>query len=124
MAGPTRADEATTSLARIGETIRIGGMAITPIALEEDSRCPQDVDCSWQGQVSLRTRISHGLATEELLLISGQPETVGSVMVTLSEVRPLRTRDNRDSLRSPDAILANYRFGFTVAPSTANSDAP
>jgi hypothetical protein len=56
--------------ARLGETVRLGGLSVRPIALLEDSRCPSDVQCVWAGRLRLRAAIS-GVGEAELIL--GQP---------------------------------------------------
>lgn len=55
---------------RLGETARLGGVTVRPIAVVEDSRCPRDVDCIWAGRLRLRAAVS-GVGETELIL--GQP---------------------------------------------------
>src|SRR3546814_14872369 len=35
-------------------------LAVTPLAVIEDSRCPRDVQCVWQGRVMLRAQLDLG----------------------------------------------------------------
>lgn len=91
--------------ARLGETARLGGVAVTPLSLVEDSRCPRGVSCVWAGRVRIAARI--GGATRELTL--GQPASVAGGAVTLVEVSPARRRDTAIAAR-------DYRFGFRLAP--------
>ena len=91
--------------ARMGETVTVGGPRVTPIALIEDSRCPQGVQCVWAGRVRISATISTPTMklTRELTL--GEPFAVADGMLTLAEVRPSKARDT--------AIAAiDYRFGF------------
>jgi hypothetical protein len=52
---------------RLGETARLGGLTVRPIAVIEDSRCPGDVDCVWAGRLRLRVAVS-GVGETELIL--------------------------------------------------------
>jgi hypothetical protein len=86
--------------ARIGETVKVGGGSITPLAVVEDSRCPAKVQCIQAGRLRLSVRIDGQPA--ELTL--GQPASPAMLV----EAYP----DRRADLPTyPD----QYRFGF-VAP--------
>ena len=54
--------------AGLGGTVRLGDVAVRPLAVLEDSRCPQDVDCVHAGRLRLRVAISPGPAAAELAL--------------------------------------------------------
>ena len=98
-------DASGLSYARLGETVTVGGPRVTPLALIEDSRCPQDVRCVWAGRVRIKATISTPTMklTRELTL--GEPFAVADGMLTLAEVRPARQKDS-------GIALADYRFGF------------
>ncbi|MCA1661917.1 MAG: hypothetical protein LC648_07070 [Novosphingobium sp.] len=100
-------DEPSEALAyaRLGETVSVGAARVTPLALLEDSRCPQGVQCVWAGRVRITARISTGAGTTTRELTSGQPVTVADGALTLVEVQPLR---RRDAPPRPE----DYRFGF------------
>lgn len=90
------------TVARIGETVRVHGIRVTPLRVLEDSRCPQNARCVWAGRVRLSVRI--GNATRELAL--GQPVPFAGGALSLAAVLPERTA--RDGTIPPRA----YRFGF------------
>jgi hypothetical protein len=46
------------SLAR-GETVEIDGLGVTFAAVLEDSRCPADVTCVWEGRASVNLNLTH-----------------------------------------------------------------
>lgn len=52
---------------RLGETARLGGLSVRPVAVVEDSRCPSDVQCVWAGRLRLRAAVS-GVGETELIL--------------------------------------------------------
>lgn len=81
-----------------------GGLTVTPLQVLEDSRCPGNVDCFWEGQVRLRATIS-GAPAE---LINNQPLTTPQGVVVLAVVSPSPWAE------WPQAELPvpAYRFGF------------
>ena len=91
--------------ARMGETVAVGRPRVTPLALIEDSRCPQGVQCVWAGRVRIRTTISTPTMKLTRDLTMGEPFPVADGTLTLAEVRPMRARDAA-------IALADYRFGF------------
>src|SRR3546814_13234016 len=58
-AEPSGVTEAPTDLpsatVAIGETTRVDGVPVTPLAVLEDSRCARDVACVWAGSVRIRS---------------------------------------------------------------------
>ncbi|MBU3991897.1 MAG: hypothetical protein KKA12_05025 [Alphaproteobacteria bacterium] len=92
--------------AQIGETAQVGGIAVTPVKLLEDSRCPQETQCVWAGRVRIEARIDGGDPVE---LTLGQPLALAGRSLTLAEVQP---EPRKDITRYSD----EYRFGFTLSP--------
>ena len=64
--------------ARLGETVRLGALTITPLQVVEDSRCPAGVQCVWAGRLRLNLRLD--VDTVELEL--NGPCAPGSVGLT------------------------------------------
>ena len=91
--------------ARLAQTVTVGGPRVTPLALLEDSRCPQGVQCVWAGRVRLSVRIATGAGATTREMTSGMPLTVADGALTLADVQPPR---RRESAPAPD----DYRFGF------------
>jgi hypothetical protein len=75
------------ALVRMGETVSLGGVAITPIEVLEDSRCPQDTQCVHQGRFRVRVRIAAGEVQEHILEL-GVDEDLGPVSLILTEASP------------------------------------
>ena len=96
--------------ARIGETARIGDVAIRPLEVVEDSRCPVNVACIHAGflrvRVEIRTASEH--RTETMDLRQGIA-LADARSLRLSEVTPPRRTD------MPQAPL-DYRLTFTLGP--------
>lgn len=89
------------AVARLGETVRLHGVRITPLRVIEDSRCPEGTACVWAGRVRLAVRI--GGAVRQVTL--GEPvPMVGGTLQFASVVPPRR----RDTVIAP----RDYRFGF------------
>ena len=91
--------------ARMGETVAVGGPRVTPLALIEDSRCPQGVQCVWAGRVRIRATISTLTIKLTRDLTLGEPFPVADGTLTLADVRPMRAKDAA-------IASADYRFGF------------
>lgn len=98
-AAPPASDRA---LARLGETVRVHGVRVTPLRVIEDSRCPQNARCVWAGRVRISARVAG--TVRELTL--GEPLAVRGGAIRLGAVAPERTTLQQ-------AILPrSYRFGF------------
>jgi hypothetical protein len=101
--------DASMPVLAIGERGTFGGIAITPLAVLEDSRCPEGVDCAWPGQVVLRIAVERdGQRSEHQLVDYHGPLQVGAANIDIDRVEPQRTMANRD------VAAAQYGFSFTV----------
>lgn len=86
----------------LGETIRVDGLAVRPLAVVEDSRCPSNVTCVWAGRVVLRVRVS-SLGERTISLIEPLALPGGGSLV-LESVWPPRVHG--------EPLAGPYRFGF------------
>lgn len=68
-----RTSRAPTVTAVMNQQVSLRGVSIRPVEVVEDSRCPQEMDCYWAGQLLLRT------------IVDGQ-----SVVLTLREAQEYR----------------------------------
>jgi hypothetical protein len=96
--GPTSASSMTVPLGReftlqVGETARIEGtslrIAVTKVA--EDSRCPVDVQCVWEGDAAVSVVITDSAARSYELHTSGRyarEVTDGAYQVSLVRLDP------------------------------------
>jgi hypothetical protein len=90
----------------IGATARVGGIAITPLAVLEDSRCPRDVTCIWAGRVLIRARIdAEGRSSISEMELGKPLATSPNAAIVLARVEPERTSS---AAIEPD----DYRFAF------------
>ena len=95
-----------TTAAKIGSTIAIKGISITPLAVAEDSRCAADVVCVWAGTVKLRAKLENiGVAREEVLEM-GKPASFAGTRVLLASVSP-ETRAGKTI--APDQYIFNFQ---------------
>lgn len=84
-----------------------GGFAVTPLRVDEDSRCPAEVQCIQAGTVRLAVRIA-GRVTLQPVLTLAQPSRLDShSWLTLCAVTPYPARPGRIG---PPA----YRFSFVL----------
>ena len=93
--------------ARLGATARLGDVAVRPIAVVEDSRCPRDVQCVWAGRLRLRAAIS-GVAGEAELTL-GEPFALpAGGTITLAAAAPEPWQNPPPGIEAGPAV----RFAF------------
>jgi hypothetical protein len=97
-----------TARATIGETVKVGGLAVTPKELLEDSRCPEGTQCVWAGQVRIKAMVAYGSAGEMREMTLGKTVPVADGQLQLVEVMPLRKA-------GITLYPEDYRFGFRFA---------
>jgi hypothetical protein len=93
------------------------GLSMRPLAITEDSRCPQDVQCVSAGTVKAQVRIRTDVgtpseATEVQVFTLNEPRTVDGTVITLTGVTP--------AAMAQTAIAASsYRLTFEVREAVA-----
>jgi hypothetical protein len=85
-AAPAAAATSNTSIARLGETVRLGALRVTPVSIVEDSRCPRLVTCVWRGRLRICALVR---GTGQVTLDNGVPVPVASGRLTLVDAVPL-----------------------------------
>jgi len=106
-------DEGPTSLQlAVGESRPAGGLTVSLLAVENDSRCPVDVTCVWQGDATARVR-AQGPGTDQTfdlhLTLAPRSRVVGGFRVTFEALEP----EPRDGVTIPQSA---YRATFLVEP--------
>jgi hypothetical protein len=99
---------------KIGQSLTLQGVTITPLEVVEDSRCAEGVQCVWAGTVKVRTEIKSGLGTAIEFMEIDRPITTEAEEVTLVSVTP-GTKASRTIAPS------DYRFVYSVKMRTAPS---
>ena len=92
---PQRASQQTQSAELGAEVTLAPGAAVSVkaatltvrfVAVTEDSRCPRDVTCVWQGEVKVRLEIqASSKASSEVEVLGGGSSVVGAYRVTVVE---------------------------------------
>ncbi|MEN9621927.1 MAG: hypothetical protein RLZZ67_361 [Candidatus Parcubacteria bacterium] len=97
---------------KIGETANFRGISITPLKVEEDSRCAKDVQCVWAGtvKVSVRSDLASGKSPINMITL-GQKTTVDTFSVGLTAVVP-------EKLSTSTISTSDYRLTFEVHQSS------
>lgn len=98
-----------TVIAALNESVSAQGVSITPVSIEEDSRCPTDVTCIQAGQVRLKVQTVDGMGTSTTSITLGatDPITTEVVSIWLTEVLPVKVSTNLIE-------DAEYRFTFRI----------
>lgn len=108
-----RAEEevATTATVTAGlnESVSLLGVSITPLSIEEDSRCPTDVTCIQAGQVRVKVMTVDGMGTSTTSITLGavEPITTEIVSIWLTDVLPAKV----STIATEDE---QYRFTFRI----------
>ncbi len=100
-AGPT---------AGLGETANVGGVQVRPLRVVEDSRCPVNAVCVWQGRLRVEAEVEArgGSETHRTVLTLREPAALGDGILTMIEAQPVKL----DAPIDPPT----YRFTFSFAP--------
>lgn len=106
---PTPINEVSTYRAKIGESVGSSIIALTPVKVLEDSRCPVGVQCIQAGTVRVNTTIAFDQAatSSNFVLTLGTPLMIGPKQITLTEVLPVRM--SGVSIKTED-----YAFTFEI----------
>ena len=88
----------------LGEVGDLGEIAVIPLEVLEDSRCPINARCVWAGQVRLKISMIYRNGREEHEITDGEPIDIRWGKLQLVEVLPVPLAGEREP--------AEYRFGF------------
>lgn len=99
--------------ARIGGTVIIDGVKITPLEVIEDSRCAVDTTCVWAGTVKIKAKIERdGQVEEKVLTLSAveQPMRAGNANVLFKDVKPVKI--SGQTIKNSDYIFSFSLIGM------------
>jgi hypothetical protein len=97
---------------KLGERATFKDISIRPLSIEEDSRCPADVQCIWAGRVRVKLQVISGMGTATSIVTLGQAFTTEAEVITLIDVTPAKHG-------STEISPAAYGFTFNVVPQNA-----
>ena len=101
-----------TATVKLGGKARFGNMSLTPLRIEEDSRCPTGVQCIQAGTVRLLVRIDARTSERETVLTLGKPIALeGGRWLALAAVCPYPRRPGRIA-----RDLYRFTFAFRIQP--------
>ncbi len=90
---------------RMGQVTMVDGVAITPLAVEQDSRCAANVQCIQAGTVRVSMKFVFNNVSTTKSLVSGNEITVDGVTGTIISVSPQK-------MTNRDIAPAEYSFVF------------
>lgn len=83
----------------LGQPQRVGRLVVTPVAVEEDSRCPMNARCIWAGRVIVRAVVADGRRRTTQRFTLGEVSSSGLILDSVTPDRmaggpqePLRYR--------------------------------
>lgn len=97
----------TIGIAKINQKIMIFGVAITPLRVVDDSRCPSGVNCVWAGNINISVKIENDTLSKETILGLNQGYTLGDKEITFTSVLP--------AARQTSIPQNEYFFNFSVS---------
>ena len=103
--GALSAEGSSVSLHR---PVEVGAMIVTPLVLVEDSRCPTDTTCVWQGRVVIEARVDGPGWSETTTLTLNEPTLLHGMAVVLVGAEPYPVAGGAH-------LPGDYRFTFASA---------
>ncbi len=97
-----------STTAKLNQKVSIGGIFITPLKVETDSRCPSDATCVWAGEVKILVKFESEGGTQETTLTMDDGITFAGKRVFLDFVSP--SPNSQKTIAGED-----YRFTFMVS---------
>lgn len=94
---------------QVGQPQYLRGLAITPLEVVEDSRCPMNARCVWAGRVVVKTAIQRGTRRLERRLTLGEPVATEFGRIVLDSATP-------EKMAGTDTPPEAYRFHYSIAP--------
>jgi hypothetical protein len=82
--------EASVHTLALGQSGDFGPVNLTPISVDEDSRCPATVQCIWAGTVRAKVLVEPAGADHAVFATLGQPLGVDGGTLLLEQVTPQR----------------------------------
>lgn len=85
-------------------------MAVRPLAVREDSRCPLEAECIWEGRLVVEAELEMGHETTTVEIETGKPLRINAGLLSIVEVAP--------DMSSEWAPIApeEYRLAFRFVP--------
>lgn len=96
-----------TFIAGIGMRVRAGDVAVTPLSVIEDSRCPADVQCIQAGTVRLLIRLERRRATSDVPIGLEAPYDLGDGWLHFVAACPYPRH-------AVAHVQGDYRFTFLI----------
>ncbi len=84
----------------------VGPLTITPLKIEQDSRCPSDVVCIQAGTVEVSTKFfRQDVIDSARVLKLGEPTIIGDLEITLKDVQPYPVSSQKPSWREYKVVM-------------------
>lgn len=107
---------------RLTETARLFSLAVTPIRLIEDSRCPTGVVCIQAGTVRVEARVSDGRGPRTFILPLGVAVELDGGWAKLIRVCPYPVHGS--PIRPNDYLFSVAMTRLDVPQAATSSDCP
>lgn len=92
----------------LGQSVLVGDVTISPVAIVEDSRCPADARCVWAGRLVVRARLRIADWQDTIDIELGKNYDVHGRGIALISAKP-----EKSPVR--EITAGDYRFKFDKA---------
>lgn len=110
--GPRRVadwlEESDSAHIGLGETVTVGGVAVSYLALEGDSRCPIGVTCVWEGDAEVRLHLAAAGAEAEVVLhtaLDPRSSVIDGLELKLLDVLPYPLYDTSTDPSETEVVV-------------------
>lgn len=98
----------------LGQAVEVGSVAVTPMAVVEDSRCPINARCVWAGRLVVTTRIDGAGWRDTADLTLGEPWSTHGIVLALTSGEP-----GREAGEGKETPASAYRFTYEAREGSA-----
>ena len=85
-------------------------VAVTPLKVIEDSRCPIEAECVWEGRVIVEAELMLENQISAISLDTSKPQRIKNGFLSIAEVAP------EMSIEWSPVPTESYRIAFSFAP--------
>jgi hypothetical protein len=96
---------AAGSAVPLRQPVRVGAVAVTPMKVVEDSRCPMNARCVWAGRLVVQTRIDGAGWRETVPIALGETYGTHGTVIALVAASP-------DKRTDVELQPTDYRFTY------------
>lgn len=130
-AGSAKAQESAPSneiKLRVGQQIRVGELMLQFLSVTQDSRCPENTNCVWAGNASIKLKIKKGKRPSDVVVLNTTTEPTsivyGARKIRLEDLLPHPREGANPQHNSHIVVLSIEPTSASDTPPTTPPGAP